>query len=468
MRFISKRFVKEDDMVVKHTKKAVLAGVIAGLAMLATSGTAQAYDPTTQAYVCSPECSLFAESGYIDTPDGGRTYSWGFSDVEGRMRYPGPTIDTVVGQTVTIKLKNNLPDTDGAGPKVEDPVSMIFAGQEGVAFSTDGITFTPVTPHLDNAGSKNSLVSMANHAEPGQTVYYRFTPTRAGSYQYASGTNPHKHIDMGLVGAMIVRPGSLGVAIPGQAYNTPETAYDVEYIQFMTAMDPDQHRRVELGLDYQSSAYLPQYWFINGRAFPDTIGGPTVDPNQIFLANQPDSALIGMYPGERVLMRTINADRDLHPLHHHGNHEMVIGINGHEMTSDGISADLARERYTEVVQPGESVDGIFTWDPEGPGLPDFGWDVSGNDPLRPVPVVVPPAFDNPNVSMIYGDTYSGSPYLGKTGLLPGSVPSINQHGEHYVPFHSHHEHELQNQGEGPGGMLTLIMICQPGQACYNR
>ncbi len=439
-------------MRVRQANKKALVGIIAGLALMGMGSQAHALDLT-----------LYAEPGYIDTPDGGQTYAWGFSDVAGKIRYPGPTIDAKVGETVTIHLVNNLPDTDGVGPKTADPVSIVFAGQEGVTYSTDGINFTsPVAPHLDNSGDKTSLVSMAPQAAPGATIHYRFTPTKPGSFLYNSGTLPQKHIDMGLVGPMIIRPASFDPNAP-KAYSGAQSAYDVEYIQFLSAFDPDQHHRVELGGDYEPTAYLPQYWFINGRSFPDTIAGRNV----VYLPNQPDSALIGMYPGERVLFRVINVDREVHPLHHHGNHIRVIAINGHELITD-TGNDLSRERFTETMNAGETVDGIFTWNPERPGK-DFGWDVYGNDPNRPVPVDVPPVFNNPNISINYGDTYSGSPYLGKKGLLPPSVQalSINQNGEHYVPYHSHFENELENQGARPGGMFTLIMICLPGDPCFR-
>ncbi len=442
-------------MRVRQTnKKALLAGLIAGLALMGMSSQALAVLPSPY--------SLYAEPGYINTPDGGETYAWGFSDQAGQIRYPGPTIDVKVGETVTIKLTNNLPDTDGNGPKTADPVSMVFAGQEGVTYSLDNINYFPVTPHLDQSGDRNSLVSVAPQAAPGQVIYYQFTPSKPGSFYYNSGTMPQKHIDMGLVGALIVRPAAFNPAAP-QAYDGLESAYDVEYIQFLSAFDPDQHHRVELGKDYEPTAYLEQYWFINGRAFPDTIANRDV----FYLPHQPDSALVGVYPRERALFRVINVDRQVHPLHHHGNHIRVVGINGHELVSS-TGADLSRERFTETVNAGSTVDGIFTWDPNHDGQ-DFGWDVRGNDPTRPVPVDVPPVFDNPNIAFNYGETYSGSPYLGKKGLLPvvTTALSINQNGEHYVPYHSHHENELENQSARPGGMLTLIMICLETDPCFR-
>ena len=65
---------------------------------------------------------------------------------------------------------------------------------------------------------------------------------------------------------------------------------------------------------------------------------------------------------------------------------------------------------------------------------------------------------DPTMGLMYGEFYSGSPFLGKTGEMPSGHTSFNHSGEHYMMFHSHHEVELQNFDEGPGGILTQIMI----------
>jgi len=439
--------------------KVAFASVIAGFALMGI---------TTQASAAQVSLDLYAEPGIVQTPDGGQVYSWGFSEVPGKMRYPGPTIRVVEGDVVTVSLTNHLPDPDGSGPKVEDPVSLVFAGQEGLKFSTDNVTFVPVEPFLAHAGAKDSLESLVQQAQPGATVYYQFTAASPGTFHYFSGTSPHKHIDMGLVGPIVVEP-LLG---PTFAYNDASTVFDAEYMQFLSAMDPDQHLRVEAGEDYQATAYLPQYWFINGRAFPDTLS----PDNLVFLPTQPDGAIIGMYPGESILFRVVNVDRQVHPMHHHGNHARVVGENGTPLIG-GSHGDLTRDRFTQTVFSGESAEAIFTWNPEDPALPDFGWDIFGKDLTgpggvggpdgivdRPTPVEVAPTVDNPNIGLNYGDAYSGSPYLGQSGLKPGGCAGlcVNAHGENFVPYHSHEEHELQNQGQGLGGMLTVIMICDPG------
>ncbi|MFQ5509090.1 MAG: hypothetical protein ACE5FN_07115 [Leptospirillia bacterium] len=407
---------------------------------------------------------LSAESGTISAPDGAQLYMWGFTTAGGDFRYPGPVLTVNEGEVVTVNLTNNLPDTDGAGPNAADPVSMLFTGQENVQISRDGgATWNPVLPAFQTDGERGSLRSMSSDALPGETVSYKFTATHPGTFSYYSGTMPHKHVDMGLIGALVVRPTTWQTgdpAMPYRAYNTTGSEYQYEVIQLYSAVDPSQHARVQRGLPYQHLAYLPEYWFINGRSFPDTLAGNNVG----YLTSQPMGALIAMYPGERILMRLVTFDQDLHPLHSHGNHAFVVGRNGRPLSSDGINGDLVIEEYTQVIHPGDSQDSIFTWDAPNE---DFGFDIYGLDPAAPSPVDVLPLDNAPNTRLMWGELYSGSPYLGQSADLPpgDAAVNMNQMGEMYVPFHTHHEIELQNQGEGPGGMLTLIMICDPAGPC---
>lgn len=452
----------------KSTRNRIVAlAAVIGLALVAFPGEGSAAD-----------IHMTATQGWISTPDGADLYMWSFTST-GSFRYPGSTIDVTAGEAVRVQLTNDLPDLNGDGRV--DPVSMVFAGMDDVQFChpTADVTSCTSTPDTDltgewapvnpdyatASGDKGSLRSFAPEATPLHDVVYYFTPSRPGTFEYYSGTLPQKHLDMGLSGAMIVRPAG----VTNQAYNETGTGYDHEFLQVYTSVDPVQHARVARGEEYLNTQWNPEYWFINGRSFPDTIAPDGVS----YLPNQPNGALITLLPSEHVLMRLVNLGRHLKPMHHHGNSAMVVGLDGEPMSSgviaDGAtaaSADLAVERYTPIVNPGETVDTIFTWSL----LPvtGMGWDVLGTEDasgnvIDPIPVAVEPTQDNPTEYLAYGETYSGSPYLGKKGALnpADEAVNINMTGEMYVPFHSHHEYELQNQNEGPGGALTLIAIMPP-------
>ena len=104
---------------------------------------------------------------------------------------------------------------------------------------------------------------LTREAPVGGSVTYRFTASHPGTYLYHSGTRPDLQIEMGLVGALIVRP----LAGVGRAYSDPATSFDHEYLFLLTEMDPRIHQLMELGAiedppltDFLSD-YFPVYWF---------------------------------------------------------------------------------------------------------------------------------------------------------------------------------------------------------------
>ena len=243
------------------------------------------------------------------------------------MQYPGPTLIADQGQEVVVNLTNQLPVS----------VSILFPGQSILA-----------TGGIDG--------ELAREAPPGQTVTYRFQATNPGTFVYYSGTDPELQVEMGLVGALIVRP-ALGASF---AYDDPSTGFDIENLFLLTEMDPVIHDQAADG-DFAAidhSARFAVYWFINGRNAPDTMLPHGVP----WLPTQPYGAMAHMRPGERLLMRVVNAGLDLHPLHHHGNHARVVAVNGTLLESQpGAGPDLSHEVFTIQTVPGETVDALFEW-----------------------------------------------------------------------------------------------------------
>jgi len=187
-------------------------------------------------------------------------------------------------------------------------------------------------------------------------VKYAFQATHPGTFAYYSGTQTALQVEMGLVGALVVRP-AMG---DGYAYNHAATAFDTEMLFLLTEIDPVIHRLAAAG-DYDAidlSARWPVYWLINGRASPDTMLPDDVP----WLPHQPYGSMSHMHPGERLLMRVVNAGTDLHPFHHHGNHARVIATNGQLLQSaPGAGPDLAHDVFTIQSVPGETVDAVFSW-----------------------------------------------------------------------------------------------------------
>jgi len=379
--------------------------------------------------------NLTAKAGHISTADGNSVYAWGYADGGGVMQYPGPTLILNEGDTVTITLSNEL----------SVPVSIVFPGL-GAVTATGG-----------------AVGVMTREALPGESVTYSFTASQPGTYMYHSGTRPEVQIEMGLVGAIIVRP-AMGAMY---AYNHADSEFDVEYLFLLTEMDPRIHQVVQTqGVDaLQATDYLtdyfPVYWFINGRNAPDTMF-----PNgAAWLPSQPYNCMPMMHPGDRLLMRVIGAGRDMHPYHHHGNHARVIARDGRLLSSSpGAGADLSYEVFTVQSVPGETADAIFEWTGEG-----LGWDIYGHDagdPLqpneyapdhgKPLPVDLPE-----NKDLVFGGFWSGSPFLGTLAELPPGEGGNNPEAGYTYMWHSHTEKEMTNYDIFPGGMMTMLMILPP-------
>lgn len=448
------------------------SGRLAALAAALLLGSAAAAPAAIQG-VGGPVVNLTAKDGYIQTPDGNSIYMWGFAHNNGAMQYPGPTLDLPEDVAVTVNLANRLPV----------PVSIVFPGQGAVA----------------TAGGVPGL--LAAEAPPGGSVSYTFTPDEPGTYTYHSGSRSDLQIEMGLLGAIVVRPTGYDPLIVAtwQAYHHADSAYDHEHLFLLTEIDPAIHDTAETGnlRDVDTARFFPVYWFINGRAAPDTMA----DANVPWLPSQPYNCMPQAHPGERLLMRMVGGNRDLHPFHTHGNHHDVIARNGRLLGSAPASgADNAEAAFTSTVFPGQTADAIYTW--TGAGL---GWDVYGpidaactdadNDGLddttakpchdatctdagadgfddatgewcadhgKPFPVVLPD-----QQSLAFGMWYSGSPFLGSSEPLPPGEGGLNPNNGYFFMFHSHNEKEIVNFDVFPGGMLIMMDIEPPGVPLVN-
>ena len=383
--------------------------------------------------ITGPTFNLQASAGYISTPDGDSLLVWGYGEQGRRMQYPGPTLIVNQGDTVTINLTNRLPE----------PVSMVFPGQEGVSAS----------------GGSTGLLTQESTSST-DTVTYSFVASRPGTFHYHSGTRPEIQVEMGLVGALIVRPAGA----PDQAYAHPDTRFDQEYLFLLTEMDPEIHYQVEAGLYDQvdTNSYTPVLWFINGRNAPDTLA-PANHPTMPY---QPYNCLPRLHPGEDLLLRVVGAGRDLHPFHTHGNHSLLVGRDGRMLSSTpGAGPDLAVADFTQQVLPGGTYDALFTWTGD-----QLGFDIYGHapgDPLepaeyapdhgKPLPVVLPELQD-----LTFGGFYSGSPFLGAFAALPPGEGGLNANGGLFFMWHSHTERELVNNDIFPGGMMTMLIVEPPG------
>jgi FtsP/CotA-like multicopper oxidase with cupredoxin domain len=472
--------------------------------------------------ITGPTFNLTAQPAFISQPDGQAVYSWGYGCVgtpsgfapalAGQtcptMQVPGPTLIVTQGQTVVVRLTNNLPNA---------------AGNTSILFPGFNVTAT--------GGVNGLLTREATRATATSTVTYTFVASTPGTHAYYSGTQGDLQVEMGLYGAIIVIPsaipatcdsgvhasnatarsnwGEADFRLAHAAYNHPGACYDREYLFQYSEMDPRIHRQAEeqstrgctACMNVATEPYVPAYFMINGRSMPDLM-----DPN--YAAQYPHQPYNGnphMHPGELTLLRIIGTGRWQHPFHEHGNHVRVLARDGNLILSATDPNSLAGPLlFTTTTTPGVTMDGIYywtgkglNWDPYGhnpasgstlPCTPDangyntsaptainyFEWCQDHNKPLQTHPFGDvagggPATLPDPNI-LANGPWFGGSPYLGpdatvravgNTGTTPPSGTVANapdsEAGFAFM-WHSHNEREITTNNIFPGGMLMMMLV----------
>src|ERR1700741_1674039 len=208
--------------------------------------------------------SLNAGKGWSSQPDGVLVYSWGYGCTGGTpgsatfapanvalpfcptVKFPGPTLIVTENTAFTVTLTNSLPTAAG---HVSLNTSILFPGAK-------------VTTSCPAA--QQGLLTC--EAAPGCTVTYNVIYSAPGTHEYYSGTQPDLQIEMGLFGAVVVRPstsysnststpnctamdfypaGRTEFRLATSAYDNPKSCYDREYLTHWSEMEPKNHRQVE-------------------------------------------------------------------------------------------------------------------------------------------------------------------------------------------------------------------------------
>ena len=441
--------------------------------------------------VQGPSFDLVAQTAYLTQPDGQAIYSWGYgcssasaptflpatiqpSNGCPTMQVPGPTLIVTEGDTVTVKLTNNLPTAAGN-------TSILFPGFQ--------VTALGVAPNATSPCAIAPRGLLTTEAKPGCTVQYTFTATLPGTRAYYSGSQSDLQVEMGMYGAIIVLPahpasgdagttggctsdlqhsndsarghwGEKAFRLANSAYDDPHSCYDREYLFQFSEIDPNIHTQAEsqvaaLGtctsgtskcsLNVPTEPYHPAYFMINGRSMPDDM-----DPNYaIQYPHQPYNGNPHMHPGEHVLLRIVGQGRWQHPFHEHANHVRILARDGNLILTPDGSGLAGPALFTTTTTPGLAMDGIFyytgrglNWDMYGhnpasqdpsaklPCTPDangyntgdtsainyYEWCQDHNKPLETAPTGDvagngPATLPNPNI-IVNGAWFGGSPYLG--------------------------------------------------------
>ena len=206
---------------------------------------------------------------------------------------PGPMLHLTEGDKVRVVVANQLPD----------PTAIHWHGLL-VDNNMDGVA--PITQPL---------------IAPGSVYTYEFTADPAGSFMYHSHVETDKQVLLGLYAPIVIDP-----AVP--AADAP----DVDVVMMLS-----EWRVVggETDPAMPMAGMEPNYFTINGKAFPDT-------------------APIDVKVGQRVRIRFMGIGQFIHPMHLHGFAFKVVGTDGYPVPE---AAQLTKD--TISVAPGERYDVEF-------------------------------------------------------------------------------------------------------------
>lgn len=267
-------------------------------------------------------------------PDGSLVTMWGFALVSCTPATPAPGAPATACPATAVAGPATVPGPDLAVPDgdgtlnvvltnaLTDPVSIVIPGL-GLPM-VDGAAPQPVGIFTDLTG-RQRVQSLVSEVAPAGSRTYSWTGVRpAATYLYHSGTRPQVQVQMGLYGAVL-----------GQS----ATAYDHEVKLFYSEVDPVLHAAVAGGT-YGTAAgptstidYNPTHFLVNGQA--------TTGP------------LAAGSPGQRTLVRFVNAGLRTHVPTALGQYLSLIGEDGH-------AYPYPRDQYSVTLPALKTVDALLT------------------------------------------------------------------------------------------------------------
>jgi FtsP/CotA-like multicopper oxidase with cupredoxin domain len=270
--------------------------------------------------------NLCATAGTVTMPGGVPVPVWGFSDggtgpapdcSAVTAGLPGPVLSVNEGDTVTVNVTNALPAGTPAAP-------------HELSLEIPGVDFA--------AGPATAAV--------GGTLSRTFTAARPGTFLYASGGDAGRQAAMGLYGALIVRPATGGVPIPGQAYHPAATAFDVEATLVLSALDPAFNAAPDT---FDMKNYTATYWLINGKAYSSDPGNTTTP--------------VSASAGQRVLLRYVNAGFDNTTM-------LLLGVHERVAARSAYLLNNPFDAVAETIPAGSTEDAFVTVPAAAPPTPN--------------------------------------------------------------------------------------------------
>ena len=278
--------------------------------------------------------------------------------------------------------------------------------------------------------------------EATQFIYYFITsPLRiVGSLMYHCHMLAAEHVQMGMYGALVVRPEDYSPTNKTAFGRGTKTEFDVENTIIISEFDPRWHRLIEsFGrstdpdiTSFKMADWKPELWFVNGRTFPQSIldfkwnppagyapitgqDNPYVEPRY--------NTLISTKSNKKFLTRWINMGYQEHPMHQHGWHMCIVG-------KDAVLRKDCQNVFTVLVGSGETYDTITLANPV------YGVTNPAGSPLS-------------SASAHFIDPTTGA-------ITPMAKPTLTW--RQVYPVHDHDDYRVTTNDIYPGGGLILIVV----------
>lgn len=194
----------------------------------------------------------FCVGSFSKTLSGNSVTFWGFAESGGMMgcggmmggsaASPGPVVEIGAGDTLNLTLNVNMMTPQEASPYNGHTVHLHGAD---VGTNEDGV---PETNGNRVTGDTYTWTPLTGHE---------------GSYLYHCHVHTVKHLEMGMYGAMIVRPRDANGAFLNRLTPDAATAYDYAQNYVLSTVDPAYHSAT--GDSTVFGDYNPAYFLLGGK-----------------------------------------------------------------------------------------------------------------------------------------------------------------------------------------------------------
>ncbi|WP_161977782.1 multicopper oxidase family protein [Dictyobacter kobayashii] len=290
---------------------------------------------------------LYVRDNWLTMPDGKKVYVFGYTDnPNGHAQIPGPPIIVNEGDKVNVTLINDKDPTltkynpGGDGHTIHLHGLDLYSTSDGDPMTTPprSASGTPLP-----SGSKQKDEKTGS-LKQGEQFTYSFIADHAGTYWYHCHEATPEHIQMGMYGAVIVKP----IAHPNQAYlNSPK--FDLDSTFVLSDLDLPGHNNDYSKLykntpDVDWTKSKVSYALLNGKAWPAT--------------NQDPRSTINAKAGQTVLLRLINAGTQIFTLSAPGLKFQTVGTDGRKLDQYPITDSV-------IIGPAEHNDVLVHFDHAG-------------------------------------------------------------------------------------------------------